>query len=323
MPRPRSQLISIEDTPYYHLVSRCVRRTFLCGVDKDSGKSYEHRRQWIENRIRLVSSLFGIDMCSYAVMSNHLHIVCKLCPDEIVSLSDKQVVSRWTCLFKGSLFVQKWQQGIDLMDIEQALVDQDILEYRERLTSISWFMKCVNEPIARQANKEDDCTGHFWESRFKSQALLTEEAILSCMSYVDLNPIRAQMATTPEKSEHTSIKERLKPQFNLEQAVQEQIQRGALRHFNQKLKPLAKFEENISHKEQKRVLFSLKDYLELVDFTGRCILPNKRGAIPLHTPPILKRLCLESTTWIENTTQFEKLYRSRFLYQAAIREKTG
>jgi len=163
MPRPRSQLISIEDTPYYHLVSRCVRRTFLCGVDKDSGKSYEHRRQWIENRIRLMSSLFGIDICAYAVMSNHLHIVCKLCPDEIASLSDKQVVSRWTCLFKGSLFIQKWQQGLELMDVEQVLVDHDILEYRERLSSISWFMKCINEPIARQANKEDNCTGHFYE----------------------------------------------------------------------------------------------------------------------------------------------------------------
>ena len=162
-----------------------------------------------------------------------------------------------------------------------------------------------------------------WEARYKSQALLTEAALLSCMSYVDLNPIRAQMAKTPEESEHTSIKERLKPQFNLEQAVCEQMQLGVLRHFNQTLKPLAKFEGNITDKEQKAVLFSLKEYLELVDFTGRCILPNKRGAIPLHTPPILKRLGLEKTTWLENTAQFEKLYRSRFLYQQHILEKSG
>ena len=62
-------------------------------------------------------------------------------------------------------------------------------------------MKVLNENIAKQANKEDKCTGHFWESRYKSQALLDEQAVLSCMTYVDLNPIRAAMAPTPEQSD--------------------------------------------------------------------------------------------------------------------------
>ncbi|MBS3805379.1 MAG: hypothetical protein KGY54_12580 [Oleiphilaceae bacterium] len=82
--------------------------------------------------------------------------------------------------------------GETLSPAEQGTVDSLVETYRKRLTSLSWFMKCLNESIAREANKEDDCTGHFWESRFKSQALLTKEALLSCMAYVDLSPVRAR-----------------------------------------------------------------------------------------------------------------------------------
>jgi len=218
----RSELICIENTPFYHLTSRCVRRTFLCGFDIETGKDYEHRRGWIENRIRILSSLFGIDICAYAVMSNHIHIACQLCPEQIEYLSDREVVSRWRSLHKGSLVIQKWAENETLIDAELTLVNKYITLYRTRLSSISWFMKCLNEPIARQANKEDGCTGHFWEARYKSQALLSEEAILSCIAYVDLNPIRAQMAKTPESSKHTSIKERINPCFQLDTAIEEQ-----------------------------------------------------------------------------------------------------
>ncbi len=315
MTRPRSELICIEDTPYYHLTSRCVRRTFLCGFDKESGKNYEHRRGWIENRIRILSSLFGIDICGYAVMSNHIHIVCQLCPEQIESLSDREVVSRWRSLYQGSLLVQKWLKGELLIEAEQALVNEAITEYRQRLSNISWFMKCLNEPIARQANKEDGCTGHFWEARYKSQPLLTEEALLSCMAYVDLNPVRANMAQSPENSDYTSIKERIKPCFQLGEAVKEQIELGALRHFNLPLKPLSQFEGAVKNHHQKGILFALNDYLELIDYTGRAIAPNKRGAIAINLPPILNRLCLNKETWLQNCTEFEKRYRSRFLYQ--------
>ena len=191
------------------------------------------------------------------------------------------------------------------------------------VSSISWFMKCLNEPIARQANKEDNCTGHFWESRYKSQALLTEEAVLSCMAYVDLNPIRANMANTPEQSDHTSIKERINPTFDLKTAIQQQLEQGSIRKFNFPLKPLCQFEGSTTSKPQHGILFSLIDYLELVDYTGRSIHPTKKGSISLHISPILKRLCLNETTWLENTTQFEQLYRQRFVYQKAIKEKSG
>ena len=101
MTRPRMELVCLEDTPYYHITARCVRRTFLCGIDRSTGVSYEHRRQWIENRIRILASLFALDVCAYAVMSNHYHIVLKHCPDKADQWSDAAVIERWTSLFKG------------------------------------------------------------------------------------------------------------------------------------------------------------------------------------------------------------------------------
>lgn len=312
MTRPRKEQISLQDTSYYHVVSRCVRRSYLCGTDHTSGKSYEHRRRWIENRIRLLSSIFAVDICAYAVMSNHIHIVVKLCPEQTEELSNEEVVERWTCLFKGPLLVQKWRNGDELQPAQVQAVSDCIAVYRKRLASLSWFMKCLNEPIARQANCEDGCTGHFWESRYKSQALLTEEALLSCMAYVDLNPIRAGMAATPEESDHTSIKERIAPQFHLPEAVKEQVSIQALLQFELPVKPLAQFEESAANEEHLGVLFSLKDYFELVDYTGRCVRADKRGAIPDHIPPILQRLNIETEEWVKNTTQFERNYSSKF-----------
>ncbi len=327
MTRPRKELVCVQDTPYYHVVSRCVRRTFLCGEDHVSGKSYEHRRQWIEDRIRFLSSLFSMDICAYAVMSNHFHITLKLCPDEAEGWTDHEVIERWTSLFKGPLLVQQWYAGKSLIPAELQVVTDCIALYRERLSSLSWFMKCLNEPIAREANKEDGCTGHFWEARFKSQALLTDEAVLSCMVYVDLNPIRAGMATTPEASDHTSIQERLTPRLtsakDLEEAIQQSIAQQGLRHFEQPLKPLAHFEGTITEHQQTGILFSVEDYIQLVDYTGRIIRPDKRGAIPSSLPPILQRLSLNQQQWLENTTQFEQLFYRKFGHKKRHLADTG
>ncbi len=239
MPRPRAQLIDIDSTPFYHVTSRCVRRTFLCGHDAVTGKSYEHRKQWIEERIRLLSSLFAVDICAYAVMSNHYHVVVKVVPEQASSWSIDDVLQRWRCLFKGTLLVQKYAEEEPLSSIELDTVHKTLEVYRDRLTSLSWFMKCLNEPIARMANAEDNCKGHFWEARFSSQALPSEKAILSAMVYVDLNPLRAGVASTPEASEHTSIKERIRPTLNLKEAISSQIRSGSLREFSFELKPLA------------------------------------------------------------------------------------
>ena len=312
MTRPREVLISLSDTPYYHITSRCVRRAFLCGVDHYSGQNYEHRRQWVVDRIRLLSSLFAIDVCAYAVMSNHYHLVLKVCPDQLTDLTDDDIMDRWCALFKGPLLVQNYRNGEELKPFERESVSDTVNIWRKRLASISWFMRCLNQPIARQANLEDKCTGKFWESRFKSQALKSEEALLSCMAYVDLNPIRAGLADTPEHSEYTSIGERLHPKFDLYQAVDDQTECGDLLEFTSLLKPLLRFEGRLTNKLQSGILFGFEEYLALVDWTGRIIRSDKRGHIDHVLPPILDRLQITADQWRINTTQFEAIHPSRF-----------
>ena len=198
MTRPRSTLVSLSDTPWYHVVNRCVRRAFLCGKDDHSGVSYDHRRGWIVDRVKQLAGVFAIDVAAYAVMSNHYHLVLRIDDDRAKGWSKEEVLRRWTQLFDGPKLVQTRlsDQAETLDDASLARVDEWAETYRARLMDISWFMRVLNETIARQANAEDKVTGRFWEGRFKSQALLDEQAILTAMAYVDLNPIRAKMAET-------------------------------------------------------------------------------------------------------------------------------
>ena len=312
MTRPRKALISLKDTPYYHITSRCVRRAFLCGVDHYSGQSYEHRRQWVVDRIRLLSSLFAIDVCAYAVMSNHYHLVLKICPEQLSGLSDDEIMDRWCALFKGPLLIQRYRDGEDLKPFERTTVSDIVNVWRSKLSSISWFMRCLNQPIAHQANREDKCTGKFWESRFTSQALKSEEALLSCMAYVDLNPVRAGISERPETSHHTSIRERLKAEFDIQQAIEGQSECGDLLDFKTPLKPLLPFENRLLNESQTGILFDFEEYLTLVDWTGRIIRSDKRGHIDNDLPPILSRLLITADQWRINTTQFEAIHPKRF-----------
>jgi len=305
-------LISLAETPYYHITSRCVRRAYLCGIDHYSGQNYEHRRQWVVDRIRLLSSLFAIDVCAYAVMSNHYHLVLKVCPEQLDGLSDEKIMERWCALFKGPLLIQRYRDGETLRPFEQSTVSDIVTVWRQKLASISWFMRCLNQPIARQANLEDKCTGKFWGSRFTSQALKSEEALLSCMAYVDLNPVRAGMASQPETSNHTSIRERIRSEFKLDDAIEGQVSNGDLLNFRTPLKPLLSFESDLINDVQTGIPFSFQDYLKLVDWTGRMIRSDKRGYIDSELPPLLTRLQITADQWRLNTTQFEAIHVKRF-----------
>ncbi len=303
MPKPRKLQISLEATPFYHCVSRCVRRAFLCGTDSVTGRSYDHRRHSIENDLLRLASIFFIDVAAFAVMSNHYHVVLHVDIAASKRADDKTIVRRWHQLYKGTEISARYLKDETLEPHELNQLDVSIATWRSRLYEISWFMKVLNEKIARQANKEDECTGHFWESRYKSQALLDEKAVLSAMVYVDLNPIRAALATTPEASDYTSIKLRIEYWRNKANKNQ------SGKYSNLQPNSLMPFAGNLRQPMPRGLIFNLIDYIELVDWTGRIIRDDKRGAINEKEPPILQRLDISTTRWIELSTNFEDRFK--------------
>lgn len=242
-------------------------------------------------------------------MSNHYHIVVRLRSDESRSWTDHEVAQRWTALYKGPLLLQSWLRDGCVNPEQQNTLEEMISVLRHRLSDLSWFMKCLNEPIARMANKEDGCTGHFWEGRFKSQALRKEAELIACMAYVDLNPVRAGMASTPETSDHTSIKERLRPVFNGRKAITEPCQLDYLHHTEFDVKPLAALSQRNSNNNA--LPFAERDYIQLVDWTGRVIRGDKRGSINDSLPPILERIQLRPKDWLPEALAFEQRRRRR------------
>jgi REP element-mobilizing transposase RayT len=287
MTRARTELISIEVTPYYHCISRCVRRAFLCGDDTFSGKNYEHRKAWVVERLRELDAVFAIDIAAYSVMSNHYHLVLRVDKQQAENLTAAAVVERWQQLFSIPLLVTRYTQGETKTAAERHAAEKLLALWRERLGDISWFMRCLNEHLARRANEEDNCTGRFWEGRFTSQALLDEAAVLTCMGYVDLNPIRAKMADTPEQSDFTSIQQR----------IRESLGDNSLSLSRPSLMPLV-----VSGKDThpNAMGFTTRDYLQLVDWGGRAVREDKRGAMPPALPPILSRLGLEPEGWVHH-----------------------
>ncbi len=296
MPKPRKHLISLDATAYYHCVSRCVRRTFLCGFDRLTNTSYEHRRQWIEDRIHLLTQVFAIEVFAYAVMSNHTHLGLHINKIKNLAWSDMEVCQRWHQLYKGTVLTQKYLRKEPLGEAELIAVRLLLDKWRLQLCDISWFMRSLNEPIARQANAEENCTGRFWEGRFKSQALLDEKSLIACMAYIDLNPVRAKMAPTPEESIHTSVKLRCDTLQNNTSPVQPEC--------------LMPFVGNPREPMPQGLPFHLNDYLSLVDWSGKIIREGKRGSINQTLPPILDRLDIEPETWLVLVTKFESRFKS-------------
>jgi len=302
MPKPRKQQICVPQTPYYHLVSRCVRRAFLCGITESY--NFEHRRDWILKRLTILTQMFAIDIAAFALMSNHYHLVVRVDAAKAATWSAQDITYRWQLLFRLPVIVERYLNGVSSGDAENQVAETTIENLRARLCDISWFMRCLNEHIARLANSEDKCTGRFWEGRFKSQALLDIKALLTGMVYVDLNPIRAQMAMTPETSDYTSIQQRL----------------GKAMHcaFHGELLPFS--EKCHQQNGQHHIPYSLNDYIELVDWTGRQIRADKQGSIDGTLPQIMARLRISVDCWLQNCQQLEIVFHQAIGSAASLRQ---
>ena len=287
MTSPRRQIVDPVQPGFYHCISRCVRRAFLCGEDAESGRSFAHRKNWVEQRLLELATIFSVGVYAYAVMSNHVHVVIYVDPGSALSWSPDEVASRWVRLFPVRGLDGEIDDEATRNRAEAMLGNPERLaECRARLASLSWFMRCLNEPIARRANREDMCTGRFWEGRYKCQALLDDAAVLACMSYVDLNPVRAGIAPDLPASDHTAIKRRLST--------------GA--PSSSTLPPIA------TSVTERLMPLCEADYIELVDWTGRITRPDKRGSIASNAPPALARLDVDADAWRHQVLGIESHY---------------
>jgi hypothetical protein len=318
----RAHLVDPSVTRWYHCVTRCVRRAFLLGEGPND------RKEWIERRVQELAEVFAIAVGGFSVLDNHLHLLVRLDPDVAKGWSDEEVVRRWGRLFPPR---DKSRQPLPVSNdwIEWRLKDAAwIATARERLQSLSWFMKCLKEPLSRLANWQDQTRGAFFEGRFKSVAILDEESLLAVCAYVDLNPVAAGIAAVPEASPYTSIKTRVehtKERGRTEdlQAAEQGSVAGSCASAGMEeslwLCPIEDRRRLDSSREGMLEGFSLGGYLLLVDYTGRLFREGK-AAISSEVSEILDRLGSSAESW---WARLEKLSRGRLLgrFFAASRER--
>ena len=314
-----------------HVWNRCVRRAFLCGHDPVTGKDFEHRRRWARERLEHLASIFAIDCLTFSIMSNHTHQILRSRPDIVDTWDDREVALRWLKISpkrdKDGAAVEPTAIQIDLLVRNACL----LARIRKRLSDVSWWMRYFSHHMAVRSNREDEVTGHFWESRFGAELLLDEGSVLACMIYVDLNPVRAGMAVTPEESDYTGVKERIddlrislattgsnQATITLSSSTMSTHDWERLDNecagwlspieIDEAKDPTGPDAEQNGRRASRRgsLPLSLARYLELLDFVGRMIRSDKRGSIPNHFTPLLKRVGLTPKDLIYRQLTFGK-----------------
>lgn len=282
---PRREIVDEKVVGVYHCISRCVRRAYLCGYDTVQGKSFEHRKEWVRERLSFLIEVFAIELLSYVLMSNHIHTLVRLRPDVAALWSAEEVARRWRTLFPRRRVGGRASEPSE-EEISAIAGDPELVElYRKRLGSLSWLQGCLCGHLAKRANREDECTGRFWEGRFKSQRVHEVSGVIACMAYIDLNPIRAGVATTVEGSEFTSIQDRLKGKGKKNStprlATVEECTAGRLRE---------------------------SEYVGIVQETAR-VMAERGAKVGPTVCSLLERLQIRSDSWLDTTTNLRPNFK--------------
>jgi hypothetical protein len=309
----RRKLLGRDRKAVYHCWTRCVRRAFLCGRDPYSRKDYSHRRDWIITREEQLAGLFAIEVEFRAEMRNHLHAVLRTRPEIARRLSSVEVARRWLTITRLAKCMSDGMPKVDEKEVEKLAKNKKrIAKLRRRLTSISWFMGILLENIARRANREDKSSGRFWESRFKCRECTSESAILICGIYVDLNPIKAGEASSPETARYTSVFQRLmaasQPKNSRTRAD------GWMAELT--LRPESKADEKLacSSRTGRRASdlgilpISLENYVKLLKWTARLLLSGQRRTIPKDLEAVLDHLDVNHEAWLDTVEEYEKSF---------------
>lgn len=304
MTTARCKIVDLNETRYYHCISRCVRGASLCG------KGAEHRKQWLEDRLEVLAQSFAVSVAGFSAMSNHLHVLVRIDLEVAEEWSDEEVVRRWMSLSPSGKGKRPDPKKLKKLIEDVAKDSKRVAELRERLANLGWFMKYLKEPLSRMANKEDGCRGAFWEGRYKSIAILDEEALLATCAYIDLNPVAANVTKTPESSPHTSIRQRVehvRNQGKLEElksadkgsvAASQALGNVEQDHWLIPLEDRRPFTnaEPASEREGMVEKLTLGNYLLLVDYTGRLYRAGK-ARISSRIKKIFQRLDTSVTFW--------------------------
>ena len=329
-----------------HVSNRCVRRAHLCGYDAETNTDFDYRRQWCRDRVEHLASCFSIDVVTFSIMNNHTHQVLRTRPDVVASFSDEEVVRRWLRI-SAKLNEQGQPKEATQKRINKELLNPErVAELRKRLSDVSWWMRYFSQYISCRCNQEDGVTGHFWEERFWHEVLASESQLLACMIYVDLNPVRAQMAATPEESDYTGAKERiddlriaasLDTPGNLVLSISGDIDEthqwerlGADGsaflspiEIREKEDPIGPdIEPGGKRASRKGVLgMSLTQYLKLLDFSGRILRGDKRGSIDSNLDPIMQRLPVSPKRLVRMISEVGKRLGHNFHKATKIKTK--